>query len=71
MSIESRVLAELFNEQQALQWPIPGDWPLYQRPTLFRREGCRYFPVSIPGKQTPPDVLPILKTDLAALVSSY
>ncbi len=71
MSIESRVLAVLFNEQQALQWPIPGDWQLYHRPTVLRREGYRYFPVPTSIKQIPPMLLPVLKAELAALAISY
>ncbi len=71
MPIESKVPAILLNEQSVFQWAIPDDWQYYQRPTLFRREGCRYFPVSILGKQTPPNVLPVLKAELAALAISY
>ena len=59
------------SESETSQWPIPCDWQLYQRPTLFRREGCRYFPVSTTSNQTLPTLLPVLKMDLVALVTSY
>jgi hypothetical protein len=59
------------SESEKSQWPIPCDWQLYQRPTLFRREGCRYFPVSTTSNQTLPTVLPVLKMDLVVLVTSY
>jgi hypothetical protein len=71
MPIESSVPVALLNESQVIQWPIPCDWQLYQRPTLFRREGCRYFPVFTSSNQAPPAVLPVLKIDLVALVTSY
>jgi hypothetical protein len=71
MPIESSVPVALLNESQVIQWPIPCDWQLYQRPTLFRREGCRYFPVSTSSNQTPPDVLPVLKAELVVLATSY
>jgi hypothetical protein len=71
MPIESSMPAALLNESQVIQWPISCDWQLYQRPTLFRREGCRYFPVSTTNNQTLPTVLPVLKMELVALVTSY
>ena len=36
----------LNEESPAIQWPIPNDWQPYQRPTLFRRAGCGFNPLS-------------------------
>ena len=36
----------LNEEPPAMQWPIPDDWQPYQRPTLFRRAGCGFNPLS-------------------------
>ena len=36
----------LNEEPPAIQWPIPDDWQPYQRPTLFRRAGCGFNPLS-------------------------
>ena len=71
MPIESSVPAVLLSEPQIIQWPIPCDWQLYQRPTLFRREGHRYFPETTVSNQTQLAVLPLVKTDLAVLAISY
>lgn len=75
------------NEQQpAMQWSIPEDWQPYQRPTLFRRAGCGFNPLSPLHKATIinptnlthtthtitlPKLLPVVTSELETLVTSY
>ena len=76
----------LNEEPPAMQWPIPDDWQPYQRPTLFRRAGCGFNPLSPLHRAamtnptnlthttqtiTLPKVLPVVTSELDTLVIRY